>query len=257
MKKTQIEKNSHEKCHKTTIHSKNSGIVVSWCDKALWSEFDRIHDNKHFSKYFLHKYSNFDKLIRIIYVVIKFISLLLSKVKTTSYDINMVMKTNPYNTVCRQSCYLSYVTMREMFAQQSHAFDAHSLDGESDIVKERTQKDWTKKGEITKDWTKKGEFAVRKEIITKSNYDLAFYAFVREAQLHALLDLFLELKSKYFSTQLPYYKGLVVFVDKFGLLRLLSLFNERCQIIDWSYVVKNLHRSKIIIPCTKAIIFSQ
>ena len=222
---------NNEKCHRTIVNSKNNGVVVSYCNKPLWSEFDRMHDGKHFTKKFLHRYSNFDKLIRIFYVVLRFTSLLLSKIKTKAYDIDIVMKTNSYNTLCRPSCYLSYVTVCEMFSQQTHTFDTHSFSGERGMVKERTQeKEMTNNNE--KEMTK------NKLVITKSNYDLAFYVFLRETQMHVAPDLFLQLKSKYFSTQLPYYRGLIVFADKFGILRLLSLYNERCQIVDWPYVVK-------------------
>ena len=88
-------------------------------------------------------------------------------------------------------------------------------------------------------------------LITRSDYDLAFYVFLREIQLYLLPDLFLELKSQYFSTQLSHCKGMIVFADKYRIFTLISIFNESCQVIDCSYILRNLHRSKVLIPVTR------
>lgn len=69
--------------------------------------------------------------------------------------------------------YLFYHVVRAMFAEHSRTDDAHSFSGRMEMAKDTVVAQKTDK-----------------LVITKANYDLAFYIFLKEIQMHLLPDLF-------------------------------------------------------------------
>ena len=58
----------------------------------------------------------------------------------------------------------------------------------------------------------------------------------------------MELQSVRFSTSIPHFKGFVLFLDDFGLLRVLNPLNPTCEVINWRFITEHLYQSKLFIP---------
>ena len=61
----------------------------------------------------------------------------------------------------------------------------------------------------------------------------------------------MDFKHQHYSTVLPNFRSLIVFADKYGSLRILNAFNEIYEPINGDYILRNLHKYKIIIPVTR------
>ena len=209
-------------CHSTSVKTRGGKLILSHCNKKMWSSYDFINDQKHVSRYFLHRFGNFEKIIRVFYIVLKFSCIMLSKIRIRK----CVLQPENFNDLInRSSYYLSYQVVCSMF---------HNLGTHSSLC-ERME----------------GDVGHMKLTITKFEYDIGFHTFLRELQMYLLPQVFLDLKSQFFSTLLPDFKGLLIFVDKFGILIMLSAFNPTCQPINTEYIMANLNRSKLVIPVVR------
>ena len=103
-----------DKCHPTSIKTKNGKVVLSDCNKMLWSKDDYNNDQKHITRYFYISMP-VSKKLRIFYVVIKFCSLLLSKIKNR----RCVLEADSYNLIGRASCYLSHEIVCTMLSSNA------------------------------------------------------------------------------------------------------------------------------------------
>lgn len=63
-------------------------------------------------------------------------------------------------------------------------------------------------------------------LITYGDYEVAFLTLLREAQMYLMPKIFIELENLKFSTSLANFKGIVLFLDKFGLVRTMNPFSS-------------------------------
>ena len=162
---------------------------------------------------FLHRFSKLESLIRIFAIVMKFLGKLLDKINVRKYDLQF---DNVHLFMGQSSFYLSYQIMQLKFPNR----ECTPIESKSE-------------GNI---------------IITKNDYNIAFFAFVRELQMYLTPELFMELQTQRFSTSLPHFKGIVLFLDNFGLLRVLTRLNSKCEVINWKFINENMYKSKLFIP---------
>ena len=71
---------------------------------------------------------------------------------------------------------------------------------------------------------------------------------MRELQMYLTPELFMELQTQRFSTSLPHFKGIILFLDNFGILRVLTPINSKCEVVNWKFINENMYKSKLFIP---------
>ena len=150
-----------------SVSTKNHGIVHSECDKRAWSSYDLENDKTHMSHYIVNRYGNFQRSVRVLYIILEFVRKLFLKVKPNKYIIHF---DNLSDHTGKSSFILSYLICLSKY---------HST------------------AELCGNEKESGGLSV-----TRLNNESALYALIRETQLWLVPDLFLELQPQGFSLRI-------------------------------------------------------
>lgn len=165
--------------------------------------------------FIVSRFGKFQKSVRVLYIVLRVLKNLFIKVKPNKYNIHF---DNLSEFIGRRSFMLSILIVLNKHQQSTELFA-----GETEEV-----------------------FTVNRQ-----NYECALLTLIREAQLALMPEIFIELEPENFSMTIKHFSGNILFVDEFGLLRVLAPLNEECIPIDWKFISQNITNSKILIPTNK------
>ena len=72
-------------CHPSFVRTRNNGVIYSECDRKAWSQYDLQNEKSHMTHFIVNRFGKFQKSVRVLYIVLKFLKNLFVKVKPTKY----------------------------------------------------------------------------------------------------------------------------------------------------------------------------
>ena len=213
-----LKKHDREECCKSQVVTRDGKFITSVCMQKLWTQWERDNVDVEFCCYMLSRFGSLEKIVRVLYIILTFLYKLKRKVQRCS------LSRAENKTLLQNRLLVSYEEFTCAY-------------GDSKMQQQILP------------FTTESETQV--PIIRKQEFDVGLLILTRHMQHFIHPELILELSSHKFTSELPGFRNLIIYLDEHNLVRVHNAASVACTQVNYEYLIKNKSRSKILAPSNK------